>query len=80
MAFMVEEGYFNIGLIFGECNSHDSEWLKQLHFGLDHFFFIRNKGNSISSSNSGSVNFQEISSTQINDALSSEILPIFIKL
>ena len=38
MAFMVEEGYFNIGLIFGECNSHDSEWLKQLHFGLDHFF------------------------------------------
>ena len=79
MAFMVEEGYFNIGLIFGECNSHDSEWLKQLHFGLDHFF-IRNKGNSISSSNSGSVNFEEISSAQINDPLISEILPIFIKL
>ena len=43
-------------------------------------FFIRNKGNSISSSNSGSVSFEEISSAQINDPLISEILPIFIKL
>ena len=38
MAFVVEEGYFNIGLTFGEGNSHDSEWLKQYKFGLEHFF------------------------------------------
>ena len=38
MAFVVEEGYFNIDLTFGEGNSHDSEWLEQLKLGLDNFF------------------------------------------
>ena len=43
-------------------------------------FSIRNHRDSILSSNPGSVNFQEISLTQINDALISKILPIFTKL
>ena len=34
----VEEDYFNIGSTFGEGNPNDSERLKQLKFGLDHFF------------------------------------------
>ena len=79
MAFMVEEGYFNTGLTFREGNSHHSELLKQLKLGLYHFL-IPNHGNGILSSYSGSVNFQEISSTQINDSLICEILRIFIKL
>ena len=50
MAFMVKEGYFNIGLTSVEGNSHHSELLKQLlKFGLDHFL-IPNHGNSILSS------------------------------
>ena len=60
MAFMVKEGYFNIGLTSVEGNSHHSELLKQLlKFGLDHFL-IPNHGNSILSSYSGSVYFQDI--------------------
>ena len=79
MAFMVKEGYFNIGLTSVEGNSHHSELLKQLlKFGLDHFL-IPNHGNSILSSYSGSVNFQDISSAQINGAFIFEILPIFVK-
>ena len=38
IVFMVKEGYFNIGLTFGEDNSHHSELLTQLKIGLDHFF------------------------------------------
>ena len=80
MAFMVHEGYFNIGLTAGEGTSRHTELLKQLlKFGLDHFL-IPNHGNSILSSYSGSVNFQEISSAQINGAFIPEILPIFVKL
>ena len=43
-------------------------------------FSIRNHRDSILSSNPGSVNFQEISFTQINDAVISKILPVFTNL
>ena len=43
-------------------------------------FSICNHRDSILSSNPGSVNFQEISFTQINDAVISKTLPIFTKL
>ena len=43
-------------------------------------FSVRNHCDSILSSNPDSVNFQEISLTQINDAVISKTLPIFTKL
>ena len=58
-------------MITSGLNSQNLVWI---------IFSIRNHRNSILSSNSGSANFQEISSTQINDALIFKIHPIFTKL